>query len=121
VALANASTGIPSPDFVLDLDTTYRTKFDPIGYLGAVGVFPGFGSEEFIVRATLTKAAGERLRTHEAAGELKVVRHLLFVPLAPLAAFLRLDLFDDTFSDVLIPIAQDLAVATEGGAASDGS
>ena len=127
--LANASTDIPTPDFVLDLDVTRSMEGEsflgppppsPTGLGGigvalaiVVGVWPVVYTDTASVRATLTTPAGETLGTHEASGQLKMVAHLLFIPVSPISLFMSARLLDDTFRDVLIPIAQDLVVATE--------
>lgn len=114
--LANAGSGVPKPDFVLDLETEVAEhgKVAAIVSGATLGLVPAFISSDVNVKGTLKNLLGETVATGEGAGQLKGVFHLLLLPILPIVPAIApgKELFDDTFRDVLIQITR----AVEAGA-----
>jgi hypothetical protein len=110
--LAQASTGLSAPDFVLELDTEVAERGETSAMISGFTLLlvPGFAGSTLKVAATLRDIDGNLVGRHEASAEVRMITQLLLLPLLPIVPFVAPgdELYDDTFRGALIPLAEDL-------------
>ena len=116
--LKNASVSLAKPELILELDTEVAEHGMVWAMITGATLFivPGFPSSDVMVDAKLMTPNKEVLASYSAKRELKLIFHIIFLPLTPINFFTSPgdSLYDDTFRDIFIQLEADVKKYSEG-------